>query len=569
MYAPRLLKLSALLCTLALSGCGDEPVTPEKPPPDITPPRVDLVSPATDTLYVTRVGASHRPSIQGVASDTVGVVRVTYQLGSEPEREVPITPGTSVTFGFQLWIREGENSVMLHAYDAAGNRGTSPPRRLTQDSQGPAIRLVSPEEGSTIASDTVRLRLVLTDPAGVSHLKLSLNYGVTPHDFPLSGDTVVHFDTRIALAGGENVIRLESYDRFGILNWKSFRVHRGGLSFAQAAVGTRHQCTLAPDGSAYCWGSNSYGELGIGSRDARSAPAPVAGGHVFRSVSAGRSFTCGVTPGDAAFCWGSNSYGKLGTGSFPDAHTPAPMAGGIAFRSVSAGVDHACGISTGDAAYCWGYNLDGRLGSAGNQQSTPTPVSGGLAFRSVSAGGRHTCAVTPGGEAHCWGHNATGQLGDGSTASTSTPVAVSGGLLFRSIHAGAAHTCALASDGAAHCWGSNLLGELGTGKVQEGSAPTTTPAAVRGGLKFTSLAVGARHTCGVAEDGAAWCWGDNVEGQLGTGSTAGSALPVRVTGGLSFRSVAAAEARSCGTTTDDLLYCWGQGTLSPTLVPGQ
>lgn len=569
MYTPRLPKLSVLLAALVLSGCGDEPVTPEKPLPDTTPPRVELVSPSTDTLYVTRVGAPHRPSIRGVARDTAGVVRVTYQLGSAPEQEVPITPGDTVAFDFRLWIREGENTLVLHAYDAAGNRGTSSPRRLTQNAQGPAIRLVSPEEGSTVTSDTVRLRLVLTDPSGVGHLKLRLSYGTTPHDFPLSGDTLVHFDTPIALAGGENTVHLESFDTLGVRSFRSFKVHRGGLRFAQAAVGARHGCALAPDGSAYCWGSNSYGELGTGSRDAMPGPTPVAGGHVFRSVSPGLSFTCGTTTGDAAYCWGSNSYGKLGTGSFPDAHVPAPVAGGIAFRSVSAGVDHACGVSTRDAAYCWGYNPDGRLGSTEFRQGTPTPVSGGLAFRSVSAGARHTCAVTPGGEAYCWGDNATGQLGSGSTTSSSTPVAVAGGRLFRSVHAGATHTCALDTEGAAWCWGNNLLGELGTGTYQEGNTPVTTPAAVSGGLKLTSLAVGARHTCGLAEDGAAWCWGDNLQGQLGTGGTSGSAVPVRVAGGLVFRGIAAGGARSCGTTTDERLYCWGDRTLSPALVPGQ
>lgn len=570
MHSPRLLKLSGLLATLALSGCGDEPVAPKKPPPDGTPPRVELVSPPPDTLFVTRVGAPHRPSIQGVASDSVGVVRVTYQLNSEPEREVPVTPGTSVAFGFQLWLAEGENTLVLHAYDGAENRGTSPPLRLRQDSRGPVARLLSPEEGSTVSADTVPLRLVLTDPAGVSHVRVSVNHGAT-REFALSGDTLVHLDTRIALAGGENSVRVESLDRLEIWNRQSFRVNRGGLRFAQAAVGAPHRCAIAPDGSAYCWGSfyTTRGELGTGSREGSQTPVPVAGGHLFRGITAGSRFTCGVTISDAAYCWGSNSSGQLGDGSTSDAFSPVPVAGSIAFRTVSAGAEHACGVSTQDAAYCWGYSGNGRLGSAGHQQRTPTPVSGGLAFRTVSTGARHTCAVTPGGEAYCWGDNATGQLGSGSTTSSGTPTAVSGGHLFRSIHAGVAHTCALTPEGSAWCWGSNLLGELGTGSFQEGSTPVTTPAAVTGGLKLTSLAVGARHTCAVAEDGAAWCWGDNVEGQLGTGSTSGSAVPVRVAGGLVFRSIAAGGTRSCGTTTDDRLYCWGGRTLSPTPVPGQ
>ena len=63
-----------------------------------------------------------------------------------------------------------------------------------------------------------------------------------------------------------------------------------------------------------------------------------------------------------------------------------------------------------------------------------------------------------------------------------------------------------------------------------------------GGLTFASLTAGAYHTCGLTSGGAAYCWGYNVYGQLGDGSTTGRTAPVAVAGGLTFASLTAGRA---------------------------
>jgi alpha-tubulin suppressor-like RCC1 family protein len=105
------------------------------------------------------------------------------------------------------------------------------------------------------------------------------------------------------------------------------------------------------------------------------------------------------------------------------------------------------------------------------------------------------------------------------------PVAVSGGLVFMSLVAGGTHTCGLTISGAAYCWGDNLNGQLGNGTSENWSA---TPGPVSGGLVFTGLIVGASHTCGITNNGVARCWGWNVTGQLGDGSTIDRATPTVV-----------------------------------------
>ena len=91
--------------------------------------------------------------------------------------------------------------------------------------------------------------------------------------------------------------------------------------------------------------------------------------------------------------------------------------------------------------------------------------------------------------------------------------------------AGAFHTCGVATNGAAYCWGNNFDGQLGTGTGHE-----TVPTAVAGGLTFASVSTSWFHTCGLTTSGVGYCWGDNVFGQLGDGRTKQANTPVRVVG---------------------------------------
>ena len=192
-----------------------------------------------------------------------------------------------------------------------------------------------------------------------------------------------------------------------------------------------------------------------------------------------------------------------------------------------------------------------------SSSALPTPSAAALTFASVSAGGEHTCGVTTSGAAYCWGYGQFGALGDGSaTIDQTTPVAVSGGLTFASVSAGGSHTCGVTTSGAAYCWGEGDDGQLGNGSERDQARPV----AVSGGLTFASVSAGFFHTCGVTTSGAAYCWGEGVKGQLGNGSMdLSKATPVAVSGGLAFASMSAGSSHTCGVTTSGAAYCWGYG----------
>lgn len=152
-----------------------------------------------------------------------------------------------------------------------------------------------------------------------------------------------------------------------------------------------------------------------------------------------------------------------------------------------------------------------------------------------------------------------------STRAVLTPTAVFGSRTFVTVSSGFFHSCALDPSGAAWCWGSNQHGQLGTGTaVLPGCAGlpcSRVPLAAASGSAFRQLSAGTTHTCGITTAGATLCWGaSTVPGAplLGNSIIMASGTPVTVTADSMFAQIAVGGTHACALTASGQAWCWGR-----------
>ena len=245
------------------------------------------------------------------------------------------------------------------------------------------------------------------------------------------------------------------------------------------ASGFEHTCAILRTGALYCWGSNQENELGQGELEAsvdRTVPVEVAPGVAFSDVSAGQGHTCAIAVDGSLFCMGRNSSGELGLGAgAPDRFTTPTEVGTRRYRHVAAGQNHTCAISADvddGALYCWGQDRDndgyaGPLGLPGEgTYFEPTRVGTESDWTALSTDTFHTCGLRAAGELWCWGRNAEGQLGVGDMSIVPDAVHLEPGSRFSAVEVGRFHTCARRMDGVVMCTGGNVAGELGVGDLE-------------------------------------------------------------------------------------------------------
>ncbi|HWL87203.1 MAG TPA: hypothetical protein VNO21_15465 [Polyangiaceae bacterium] len=345
----------------------------------------------------------------------------------------------------------------------------------------------------------------------------------------------------------------------------------------QMAAGANHVCAVLRNGSLYCWGSNTFGQLGRGIGGApsnqpqlvvRADDGSTVGDIV--DLALGRAHTCVVRSTGTMLCWGAGAHGQVpGVGprddgmpldidlphrvdAFPIGCCEGCCADALSFIAVAKGpsADHGCAIASDGRPYCWGYNQHEQLGYTDGGTLVPCDDNGPTTATCSSA--LFPPTLPP----------------DAGTVGT--------------IAVGGSFTCAIDGHGGVLCGGDDSSGQLANGHYV--GVPSEFPFdAVTGlpnGLAVQAIASGDISSCAVLTDGSVWCWGDNDAQQLGhaRGPDAGdvccgvepcgpfvhycSPRAVRVAGLGNVASVGVGSSHACAVQKDGTVWCWGANEMS-------
>jgi alpha-tubulin suppressor-like RCC1 family protein len=331
---------------------------------------------------------------------------------------------------------------------------------------------------------------------------------------------------------------------------KGTRSHRTRL-----AAGQQHTCYILDDGTVDCWGRNTFGQLGDGSRTRRLSPVPVSnlGGSAI-SIAASAFHTCAVLSTGAVRCWGLNDSGQLGNGTATSSAVPVAVSALTGAVGIAAGVEHTCALRVDGTVWCWGESI---VNGSPNASLVPVKVNLTGAV-TIAAGGGHTCAVMADGTINCWGLNASGELGDGNNFGSFAPESVVSGSFqellvdMNDVSAGTNFTCALRP---MYCWGDNTFGQVG---VFPPSTNTASPTSM--GASGVALSAGAAHLCALQVDGTVMCRGLNDAGQVGIPAGGSVDTAHTVVGVVNAVEIAAGGKHTCAAIVDGTIRCWGDNT---------
>jgi alpha-tubulin suppressor-like RCC1 family protein len=342
---------------------------------------------------------------------------------------------------------------------------------------------------------------------------------------------------------------------------------------SEVALGRHAVCVIKHDGGVWCAGENQAGQLGSGmvgepaatwTRVIDATDTPIADA---TAISAHGEYACAVRAGGTVWCWGQG-FGPKAIQAVKTDDTPLT---GIV--EVDTGYCHRCARDEAGGVWCWGCNGAGALGDGTTtlrDKAAPVldapagpPLTGAL---SLTVGNSHACVRKADDAVWCWGRNTRGALGDTTLTNRTSPVRVADAT---AVTAGQRHTCSVRADRTAWCSGDPWRNRLGIGiGTYDPPAPTSYPTPVqvvmaRGGpplANVTAVAAGG-VSCAIA-DKTAYCWGDNLYGQTGTGTGSTTPAPVLTEDGKPLTGVVRIIAhgpRACAWREDGELLCWGRG----------
>lgn len=315
---------------------------------------------------------------------------------------------------------------------------------------------------------------------------------------------------------------------------------------------------------------------------------------------------CGLTYTDQIYCWGDNTYGQLGDGTSTSRDYAAPIENtngtpsSLRFTALYGSWHSVCALTTSQDAYCWGWGREGMMGNGdANNRYYPTRVSNGQnssgKWTKLAMLNYTTCGIgsgTTAGLIFCWGGNYHYNFGNGTTTASYTPVQ-STGSNYTDLAGGSHHVCGIAGSSSIWCWGLNVNSNAYwycripadtapaydtavwdcPGLGNRGFSTTTTFTGMYTTAPGDRLISGSDEVCRHEASGHLACFGANFKGQAGdygygpddNYGTVGNRATIQncvlnLAGScVVFKSAQHGAFGACGIDVNDDAWCWGMG----------
>ncbi|CAI9576151.1 unnamed protein product, partial [Staurois parvus] len=293
---------------------------------------------------------------------------------------------------------------------------------------------------------------------------------------------------------------------------------------ANISCGDEHSVLVTENGKLYVFGSNIYGQLGIGSENVISTPRCVKAlkSEKVKFTACGRNHTLLCTVQGKVYSSGWNSEGQLGLGDTTERasfHEISIFYSQYKIKQLSAGSNTSAALTVDGKLFMWGENSEGQLGLANEKTvCSPHQVDIGKPIIWVSCGYYHSAFVTQDGELYTFGEPENGKLGlpVEKLDKHRQPQHVPG--IFgkvKMVSCGGGHTIAV-TDTEVYTFGLGQFGQLGHGTfIFETPTPKVVEALKPHRVRY--VACGENHTAVITDKGLLYTFGDGRYGKLGLG----------------------------------------------------
>ena len=414
----------------------------------------------------------------------------------------------------------------------------------------------------------------------LTNTKITVNL---PND-PSISDGTYNIIVRTTGSGGhtytlEDAFTYTSEPR--LLSASPSKFNLGGDEIMSMVGGQNHSMILTKSGAVFTYGDNTYGQLGTG--DTRSIDSPTSITTAFEGkvvqIAALGNHSLALTEDGRIYSWGQNNHGQVGNGRIGDGYdvlSPMDITNSLGLPAgthvieVYAAWESSFALTNDGRIFAWGANNQGQLATGDiGDKSLPTEITFPFDGKMIKlATDSHVLALTDTGHLYSWGYNDHGQAdaGQGGDANILRPIEItdymqlSDGVEIEAIGAASNASMVLLSDNTSWVWGQNVDGNLGTGGSRE-QQPLTRVTWLADGDDIVQFATGYYSAIALTESGRVYVWGRNSDGQLGLGHKRNVYTPAELTALRGQANRIYATGNSLFAVDDSgPSYSWGSGS---------